>query len=357
VNVVFRVDSATHIGGGHLMRCLALAEELRDRGVRVKFICRELAGNLISHLRKQEISVSVLTKNSTNSIKTSINDSNWLGVTQNNDAEDTIRALKNEKPEWLIVDHYGLDINWESTLRPYCGQMMVIDDLANRLHECDILLDQNYQLKKNTQRYNAIVPKKCKLILGSSYALLRKEFQILRQQSLLKPKLLKQLLVFFTTGDDRGETLKAMQGICLFDKVEKVDVVVGTANRDKIAIKKMCLDKKWEYHCQIDYMPKLIANNDLVIGASGSSNWERCALGIPAIVVILSEDQAAIAHSLESAGVVINMGWNTKVKAADYARVLANLTPKKIESLSINAASLVDTKGAQRVAKIITKIH
>jgi UDP-2,4-diacetamido-2,4,6-trideoxy-beta-L-altropyranose hydrolase len=352
MKVVFRVDSATRMGSGHLMRCITLAEELRDQTVQVSFVCRELSGNLIALLRTREMSVFVLPVPTTNPVNPTNNYAAWLGVSQAEDAAQTILALGGEKPDWLVIDHYGLDVVWEKTLRSYCGRMMVIDDLANRQHDCDVLLDQNYSVE-SVQRYKALVPKPCQVLLGPSYALLRKEFQILRQQQAGRGKALKQLLVFFTAGDDQGETLKAMQGIALYGKAEQVDVVIGSANPDMLAIKSMCITKNWGYHCQVDYMPTLIARADLVIGAGGSSNWERCALGTPALVVILAENQAVIALALDSAGVVINLGWNTNMQATDYATALYAITPQRLASLSEHASRLVDAKGVQRVVEIL----
>ena len=352
MKVVFRVDSAAHIGSGHLMRCLTLAEALRDQDVQVSFVCRELSGNLISLLRKKEMAVLVLSAPTINSVK-SINDyTAWLGVSQAEDAAQTILALDGEKPDWLVIDHYGLDVLWEKMLRSYCGRIMAIDDLANRQHDCDVLLDQNYSVESE-QRYKALVPKSCHVLLGPTYALLRKDFQILRQQQVGRCNALKQLLVFFTAGDDQGETLKAMQGIALFGKAEQVNVVIGNANPDMLAIKAICMTKNWGYHCQVDYMPTLIAKADLVIGGSGSSNWERCALGVPALVVILAENQANIARALDSAGVVINLGWNTTMQAIDYATALNAMTAELLVALSEQALKLVDALGAKRVVDIL----
>jgi UDP-2,4-diacetamido-2,4,6-trideoxy-beta-L-altropyranose hydrolase len=352
MNVFFRVDSATHMGSGHLMRCLTLAEALRDQDVQVSFVCRELSGNLIALLRTKKIPVLVLPAPTINLVKPTSDYVTWLGMSQAEDAAQTILALGDIRPDWLIVDHYGLDVVWEKTLRSNCGRLMVIDDMANRLHDCDVLLDQNYSIDSD-QRYKALVPKSCHVLLGPSYALLRKEFQILRQQQADRCKTLKQLLIFFTAGDDQGETLKAMQGIALFGKAEQVDVVIGKVNPDMHAIKVMCVAKNWRYHCQVDYMPRLIAKADLVIGAGGSSNWERCALGTPALVVILAENQATVAQALDSAGVVINLGFNAKMQATDYATALNSITPQRLASLSEQASRLVDAKGVQRVIEIL----
>ena len=352
MKVIFRVDSATHMGGGHLMRCLSLAEALRDHSVHIRFICRELSGNLISLLQSKGFSVSVLPPPLVNQIKPTDDYGAWLGVSQAEDASQTLEALGDERPEWLVVDHYGLGVVWEEALRSYCDRIMVIEDLANRHHDCDVLVDQNYSLLSKL-RYNSLVPKTCQVLLGPSYALLRKEFQLLRQHQISISSTLKQLLVFFTTGDDQGETLKAMNGIAIFGKSVQVDVVIGNANSDALSIQALCTEKNWTYHCQVDYMPSLIAKADLVIGAGGSSNWERCALGVPALVSVLAENQSLIAQALDSAGVVYNLGKSCCLQASDYTNALNELNHARLSSMSEKAHALVDAKGHERVAAIL----
>lgn len=352
MKVFFRVDASTRMGIGHLMRCLTLAEALRERDVQTHFICREHVGNLISQLQQKAMPVSVLPVPAAGDTTSGEGYAAWLGVTQAEDAEQTIKALNGEKPDWLVVDHYGLDIDWEKRLRPYVKKLLVIDDLANRQHDCDVLLDQNYSVE-GEQRYASFVSPLCKVLLGPRYALLRKKFKVIRERLEPRAYKLKKILVFFTAGDDQGETLKAMHGIELFGKIESVDVVVGQSNPSNIEIIKKCDELHWECHCQADYMPSLIAHADLVIGAGGSSNWERCALGVPALVVILSENQAPIAQALGRAGVIYNLGWNRDLQAADYANALTTLNHDCLAAMSEKALALVDAKGAERMVDVL----
>lgn len=338
MKVVFRVDASFKVGAGHLMRCLTLAEILRERGVTVHFICRNYAGNLIALLEQKEMHVSVLT----------VDDS----ATQAEDAMQTIAALKGQKPDWLVVDHYGLNMDWELQLRPHTVKLMVIDDLASRQHDCDVLLDQNYSLA-GERRYCSLVTPHCRVLLGPEYALLRKEFEELRSHLEPRSHQLRSILVFFTSGDDQGETLKAMQGIAAFGKVACVNVVTGLANPDNAQIRQKCDELNWGYHCQITYMPTLIAGSDLVIGAGGSSNWERCALGVPALVTILAENQAKIAQDLGLAGIIHNLGWNRDLKAADYANALNALDCDRLAAMSQRALALVDASGVERVVNVL----
>lgn len=352
MKVVFRVDASAQMGTGHLMRCLTLAEALRERGVQTHFICREHVGNLIALLQQKAMPISVLPAPTAGDTTYGEGYAAWLGTTQAEDAEQTIKALNGEKPDWLVVDHYGLRIEWEKRLRPHVGKLMVIDDLANRHHDCDVLLDQNYSAE-GEQRYASFVTPLCKVLLGPRYALLRKEFKAIRERLEPRAHKLKKILIFFTAGDDQGETMKAIQGIELFGKVECVDVVVGQANPGNVEIIKKCDELHWGYHCQVDYMPRLIAQADLVIGAGGSSNWERCALGVPALVAILAENQAPIAQALGLAGVIYNLGWSRDLQAADYANALITLNHDCLAAMSEKALALVDAKGAERMVDVL----
>ena len=330
------------MGSGHLMRCLTLAEVLYEHGAKIHFICRAHKGNLIDLLRQKAIPVTVLPAPVLNLT------TGGTEYAQTIDANESIIALNKEIPDWLVVDHYGLGILWEKQVSPYVKKLMVIDDYPNRSHNCHLLLDQNYSAESE-QHYADLVPETCKLMIGPQYALLRKEFRTIRKN--LKPRnhQLKQVLIFFTAGNDQGETLKAMKGLELFGKAEHVDVVVGQSNPDNPEIIKHCKALQWGYHCQIDYMPKLIAEADLVIGGGGSSNWERCALGVPALVTILAENQAPITEALGRAGIIDNLGWYTTLQPSDYKKAIKRITSQHLADMSEKAYKLVDAKGVERV--------
>jgi UDP-2,4-diacetamido-2,4,6-trideoxy-beta-L-altropyranose hydrolase len=334
MKVVFRVDASVRMGTGHIMRCLTLAQELQQRGVQVRFICGDHLGNLIDWLQGKGIAVTVLSKAS--------------GIDVATDAEQTISALSVDRPDWMVVDHYGLDIEWEQRLRPFVGRILVIDDHTGRRHDCDALLDQNYA-DEDGQRYDGLLPDDCRMLLGPSFALLRKEFSELRQK-VRRRECLENVLVFFTGGDDQGETLKAMRGVEIFGQVKRVDVVVGRLSPHNDAIKSKCDELDWGFHCQVDYMPTIISKADLVIGAGGSSNWERCALGVPALVAILADNQATIAQDLDSAGVVINLGWAHSLTPDDYAQALKAFDLRRLSDMSDKALKIIDAVGASRVA-------
>lgn len=331
---VFRADASVKMGTGHIMRCLTLAQELQQRGNEVCFVSGDHIGNLNDWLQSKGIVVTVI--------------ANASAVDMAVDAEQTVNALNQGRPDWLVVDHYGLDIEWEQRVRPFVDRILVIDDHTGRKHECDALLDQNYTAEAG-QRYSGLVPSQCRMFVGPSFALLRKEFSQLRKTVTCRQSL-KNVLVFFTGGDDQGETLKAMSGVEKFGKFAQVDIVVGRTNLYGDEILRKCEALNWGFHCQVDYMPTLISQADLVIGAGGSSNWERCALGAPALVAILADNQAEIAHDLNRARVVVNLGWADRLTSDDYVKALLALNKHCIADMSDKAMQLVDAAGAARVA-------
>ncbi len=356
MKVVFRVDASNWMGTGHLMRCLTLAEALRERRAETHFICREQPGHLIEFLKQKAMPVTVLPAPEQMLEADRENYANWLGVPPAKDAEQTIKALSGDYTDWLIVDHYGIDVQWEQQLRSHVNKLMAIDDLANRTHACDLLLDQNYS-EAGKARYASLVPESCQLLLGPRYTLLRTEFQIARQSTLPRTGDLQKILVFLTAGDDQGETLKVLQGIALYGKRLDVDVVVGNANTQKQEIANYCDRYNWHYHCQINYMASLISQADLVIGAGGSASWERCVLGAPALVTILAENQAQIAQALANYGAVRCVGWCHTLTAEDYRTALADLTKESLTVMSKQAWSMVDPLGTERVAsELISRV-
>src|ERR1700722_12010817 len=163
MNVAFRVDASSEIGDGHFFRCLTLADALHKCGWQIRFVSRNLPDEMSSMLADRGFALS------------------RLGTSPAEDAADTIRALSGSSWEWLIVDHYALDARWEAELRQCVESIAVIDDLADRAHDCDLLLDQNLYTDAD-RRYAGRVPARCRLMLGPIYALLREEFRAARRR-------------------------------------------------------------------------------------------------------------------------------------------------------------------------------
>jgi UDP-2,4-diacetamido-2,4,6-trideoxy-beta-L-altropyranose hydrolase len=302
MRVVFRVDASLQMGTGHVMRCLTLAHVLKVNSADIEFICRKHKGNLIGKIRLNGFNVHELEAFKEAKVDNKLAHSHWLGVTQQQDADDCINILKVEKLDWLIVDHYALDEQWQNRLKPYYEKLMVIDDLADRKHQCDLLLDQNFG--RNSQEYEDLVPKDSKLLTGSEYSLLRPEFEKFRKFSLNRRKdgEFKNLLINMGGTDpdnitgkvvDRLQTASIPEGVIITIIMGKtaphLQSVISSANN---------LPYKSEVKIDIDNMAELMANADIAIGASGATTWERCCLGLPTIQLITAYNQEFIADKL-----------------------------------------------------------
>ena len=321
------------------MRCLALADALRVSGLEVAFVCRELEGNLCDLIEKNRFIVHRL-----------------LGgrLDLDQDAEQTINVLGKawSRTDWIVVDHYGLDGSWETGVRPFVGKIMSIDDLANRRHDCDLLLDQNVLSGMDDGGYRSLVPDHCRLLLGPSYAMLRPEFANERANLRQRRGELKRILVFFGGSDPTNETSKALKGLFQVDRPDLIiDAVVGSSNPNKRQVQQLCeTSANTTYHCQVNNMAELMAKADVSIGASGSASWERCCLHLPAIVTVLADNQVKIAAALASTGAVRNLGDSTGLNPSDYSTAIMSLTQSDLQQMSHTAGALADGQGSRRLA-------
>lgn len=311
------------------MRCLTLADDLRQKGAEINFVCREEPGNLINHIGSKRYKVYRLPAG--------------IDLNEEKRCTKTILSEYETKPDWLIIDHYDIDVSYESSLRKYVKKIMVIDDLANRRHDCDLLLDQNLCENMKT-RYEGLVPEHCQKLLGPKYALLRSEFREARKNLRQRNGNVKRILIFFGGSDPTNETSKALEAMRLLNRPDiAVDVVIGAANPHKEQIGLICSAmSNITFHCQVDNIAQLMANADLAIGAGGTTTWERCYLGLPTIVIILAENQSDIAKYLEKVGIAINLGWCNEVVELDIKNKLEKLIneTKKREIMSIKAREI-----------------
>lgn len=332
MKIFFRVDSSINIGSGHLMRCLTLADYLHNKGAQISFICRNLPGNFCSLIGKKGYFLYRLpyTKREERS-KTDV------GATKD------ILLKGNGGIDCLIVDQYYLSQKWESQIRPYVKRIMVIDDLANRSHDCDILLDQNYYSNMD-HRYDGLIPPHCRRFLGPRYALLREEFFVARKNLRQRDGIVRRIFISFGASDTANETEKALEAARMLNRPDiSVDVVVGRFNPNKEKIKQLCRKMpNANFYRQTENMAKLMHNADLAIGAAGTMTWERCFLGLPSIVVTIATNQVGIAFNLAKAGAVSNLGFCANVKISDILRALKRAidNPKVTRKMAHSAINL-----------------
>ena len=303
MNALFRVDASLEMGTGHVMRCLTLAKTLRHNGVEVEFISREHQGNEIKKIEDSGFKVYKLERRKIKSDdKAKLQHSHWLGVTQIQDAFDCIDLIKGKFFDWLIVDHYALDEEWQNNLRTFYGKLLIIDDLNDRKHNCDVLLDQTYNKSKSS--YKKLVPTRCKLLIGSKYALLRSEFTELRSKSLrsrIKPKL-KNLLINMGGIDKSNHTSSVLTHLSESELSSGLNISVVMGSNSPFLDEVKSLADKLPMNIQIlenvKKMAELMVSSDIAIGASGTTTWERCCMGLPTIQIVTASNQKSLADNL-----------------------------------------------------------
>ena len=336
-HIVFRADSSSKIGWGHILRCSALAQRFKEKNYKVSFIVRPHLNN-ISH---------ILNKNGFNIFYLKDKKYCWK-----EDAIQTKNIIKNiGQIDWLIMDNYGLDAKWENVVRPFVKKLMVIDDMTLRTHECDLLLDQNYY--KNTNKlYSKFIPKESKILLGPKFALIRNNFYEKRKKLKLRSGEINRILISFGGSDNIHEILKVMNAITELDKKIEVDLLLPNLNQNYTEIQKL-LSKftNITIHYQNLDIVKLMINADLSIGAGGSSNWERCCLGLPSVVSIFAKNQLQLTTELAEKGCIVNLGMSKKLSSKNYVNTIKNLDKFSLNKMSKNGLKLVDGKGTIRVVK------
>jgi UDP-2,4-diacetamido-2,4,6-trideoxy-beta-L-altropyranose hydrolase len=352
VKVVFRTDAAAVIGSGHVMRCLTLADVLRNEGADISFICREHDGHLCDRIAARGFAVSRLPNRHLRSLaETDRPYGSWLGAaSQEEDAAETRAAIHSSqgRPDWLVVDHYAADSRWERMLRQCVGRIMVIDDLADRTHDCDLLLDQNYY-HDAAERYDNLVSADCVRLLGPKYALLRPEFAAARASSGMGSQ--PRLFVSVGGSDPFGVGVAVAAALStLGDRAPPTEIVLGAgahALTDSVT-----RPDNVNVHGFVENIAQLMAQCSLAVGAGGSSTWERCALGLPSLVVILAENQRRMVEDLAQAGFVVNLGLFSALGVEDLARAIAVLLEDGPRRARLRQASLelVDCEGGGRVA-------
>ncbi|RYD95874.1 MAG: UDP-2,4-diacetamido-2,4,6-trideoxy-beta-L-altropyranose hydrolase [Sphingobacteriales bacterium] len=347
MRIAIRVDASDRIGSGHVMRCLTLAERLRETGAEVLFVCRNHTGNMQGTVKQRGFSLAALPLVQT--ADDLVGYALWLGVDPALDALQTRAAIASngwDKIDWLVVDHYGLDVSWECDLRDMVARIAVIDDLADREHDCDVLVDQNLVADFGS-RYNRLLPARAKRLLGPGYALLQPDYAALAASR--KTRRMQGRVLVFLGGVDQGLTLKAVQGYVAVDRFGLTcDVVVSSMNPDLSEIERIAAERSdIRVFASIPSLAPLMVEADIAVGAGGATSWERLCLGVRALVVVLAENQRPIAEELSRRGLVSVVGDVGSVEADDFSSAIDAEFARAAAPLE--ARDLVDGLGAARV--------
>ncbi len=356
LNVAFRVDASTTIGIGHLMRTLTLADALLQEGSYTRFISRNIPEYMHEKLINKGHAITVLKNNEQNEIQSELKHAHWLGVNQEVDAKQTLQAINDKSWDWMVTDHYAIDYHWHGIIKPYTNKIMVIDDLADRQHECILLMDQT--LGRKAEEYRALVPETCDILTGAHYALLRPEFSAMREQSLKRREHPKLEHFLITMGgmdhiNATGTVLEILRN-CPLPKTASITVIMGAQAPSLNRVIDQARNMPWptEVKVNVENMAELMNASDLIIGAAGSSTWERCCLGVPGITVVIADNQENIANALQQANASLHAGNPRATSFRD--RLTENISqlldnPAMLKSISDAAAGVTAGTGTATV--------
>lgn len=348
MKVAFRADASLTIGTGHVIRCLTLARELQTRGHDCRFICRDLPGGLGAQVAA-EFPLALLPAPEGPAPEGPPDHAAWAGVGWAQDAAETRAAIADA--DWLVVDHYAFDARWQRAARPDGARVMVLDDLADRPHTCDLLLDQN--LGRDGADYDALLPDHAERLIGPRHALLRPEFAAARPAALVRRGVPLRHLLIAPGGVDAGN----VTGLCLTALAAlplppgfRVTVALGPTAPHLAALRAMVLPFPCTVLAGAD-MAAAMTDADLCIGAAGGSAWERCAMGLPTLQLVLADNQRTGAAALAAAGAAVPLGAPDAGLPDRLATALVALSdPAPLAAIAKSAARITDGRGAARVA-------
>ncbi len=361
--VIFRCDASHKIGSGHVYRNVALAKSLKTLGYTPTFIQRAHPGNLGHFVEAQGFRSILLPVDNEYIVGANLGPDDyegWLGTSWSKDAEETIDTIyksKEERPEWVVIDHYGLDHRWERKLRVHTDRIMVIDDLANRKHEADVLLDQNYFINAS-ERYADLIPEHTQTLLGPRYAILRPEYSelhIKQQEKCYKDEENLRMLVNFGGVDRSNQTLRVLHILCKEPSLAKklqVTAVAGANNKCLPEVHKLKdFLPSLQVHSHVDDFASLMVKQDLAIGAPGTTTWERLCLRLPTIAIAIADNQEEPAQNLARSGFITYLGRDEKISDQEILESILTLSSnrKLLHHFANKGGQLVDGRGLERV--------
>ena len=348
--IVFRTDASLEIGSGHVMRCLTLADALKAQGARCIFICRTCPGNLLEQIKCRGYEVRFLTKTFSpgadfvQSLKPADQfmpyHASGPSCDWKTDAQQTRTILESLKADWMVVDHYALDSLWEVELKTHYKKLLVIDDLVDRSHDCDVLLDQNLRCDAGA-RYRLLVPEACNLLLGPAHVILAPSFDdpLLR----IRTGEIKSIFVYFGGNDICNQAGQAVIALTHFPHVD-VEVILGAAHPYREAVIEAAIGyRQIRVFDNCNDMAGAMSRADIGLGTCGMAAWERCAVGLPSLVTVSAENQREDAIALAEIGAVVHLGdaQDIGVDAWVNAISLVLADPTKVAYMSAIARTVV----------------
>ncbi|WP_226698679.1 UDP-2,4-diacetamido-2,4,6-trideoxy-beta-L-altropyranose hydrolase [Qipengyuania gaetbuli] len=358
--VLFRTDASLEIGTGHIMRCLTLADGLAGQGSESLFLCREHPGHLADLIVSRGHKVKCLRRplEPIEMLGAQVPPhAAWLGVPWLKDASESARYIAEYSPSWVVVDHYGLDHRWQDVAVTKSSKILVIDDLADRQHSADLLLDQNLGRQKGD--YDHLVPSGCCRLIGPDYALLRPQFAASREQTLERREAAQISHIMISLGgvDRDNVTMRILDMLARLEIkwLERITVVLGASAPwvEPVQARARRMPVSTQVVVGSSDMSSIMSGADLCIGGAGTTSWERCCLGLPTFIVTLADNQQSAATALQEAGAAISLGRpemdDFELRFSGAFRAL--VSPDAYRSLARKAAAVCDGEGTSRVLK------
>ncbi|MEW5728900.1 MAG: UDP-2,4-diacetamido-2,4,6-trideoxy-beta-L-altropyranose hydrolase [Pseudomonadota bacterium] len=331
--VLFRCDAGAGIGNGHVGRCMALAEALAARGWRAEFAGNQAAGEVVAALGAGRFAFREL---------------------EDGASPAALGQAGTHGRIVVVIDHYGLDAAYETPLRSWAAAVVVLDDLADRPHDCDLLVDQTAD--RAAADYGTLVPPACRVMAGPANALLRTDFVRLRPQALARDPSRPVRRILVTPGgvDGLGVTPVILDGIDASGLQFAVEVVLGRRATTLNEVRR----RQCVLHVDTPKMAELMARADLAVGAGGVGAYERCCLGLPSLAVRVADNQNGMISMLAAAGALVDLGAAGSLTAEAVAVALRGVVAdsRARAAMAASAAAICDGRGAERVAEAMAML-
>ena len=366
LNIAIRVDANSEIGGGHFRRCLTLAQEAQKRGHSIKFISAQLPEKDRLLLKKNKLFYDIISEKNQNENITSkkipnkFSHDKWLKLSILEDAKITSKSLDKFNPNWIIFDHYSLNIEWVNIVKkkhndPY---YLAIDDLDNRNLGSDFLLDQTSIIKKER------IYKVPGSLVGPKFALISNKFDYYRNKSIQKRSDSKSFIL-------KNKNFFILISLGLYDKKKLLPILVDTLSKMKNAtilvatssecqtlskLKKLCQKyKNFSLHLDSKNMAELMLKADVCIGASGMSMWERCCMGIPSLTITIAKNQQKVTKQVTNLNISKQLRISVLKNKKKLLKTISDFiySPKKLQQLSENSYKICDGKGTDKVINFL----
>lgn len=325
LHFVFRWDAGKNVGNGHFMRCSVLSKELLKRGHKVTALFKQVPDQLHTWLTNLGVSAFSISADSD-------------GLKELSDINEFIPI------DWLVIDHYDIDYQWENEARQFSYRIMVIDDLANRHHNCDLLLDQNVpnQLQKS---YFNLVPNHCVQAIGLSYLLAQASFYI----HSIQPK--SGTLVFLGGGDHSQALSSLLKKLLKRTEYHPLKVLV-TSDYLPLPYWQSIVKDIGQIHCDLVDPAVLYRSVSRAVVRCGFVSYELALLGVPSVNIHSSLVQAEVAKELECLGLGIALKElrlaNSKLFDTALQQV-SSMNPKPLNEQLFPGATLL--------AELLEKYH